>query len=96
MQLNPQEWDRYVVLAGNEAKAPNGLGCKDALEKLVGSSEYKKQSEGPEGGRALLIRRTIDAYRELARSHMVKEFPDLGPLIEEVARRKGEALRPQY
>lgn|GEM_PF-3733072 len=96
VELTPQEWDRYVVLAGNEAKSGDGLGCKDALEKLVASNLYQRQSDGPEGGKAMYIRYTINAYRELAEAQMLKEFPDLRELAQATRQEKAQALKPKY
>jgi hypothetical protein len=82
MELSMDEYDRYVSLAGNELKI-NGLGCRDALDRLVASGEYKKASnEGKENA----IRKIIGAYREMARATIIQEYPELKMLIKEKLR----------
>lgn len=99
IELTPHEYDRYVVLAGNEAKDPGtGLGFKDALAKLMETEEYKKQSDGIpdeqlEGGKQLMIRSYLRAYRELARQKLLEEASDLRELYRERMMDKAKALQ---
>lgn len=65
VQLSPKEYDRYVSLAGENLKAD--------LERLVNSPSYASQSDGPDGGKALLIRHTIYAHRQVARAKLMSE-----------------------
>jgi hypothetical protein len=96
VDLTPQEYSRYVELAGNAAKNPStGLGCKETLEKLVKSPDYKKASDGEEGGRALMIQATITAFRQLAGVKLQEEFADFQGLVINKAKERMEALQPK-
>lgn len=95
IELNPDEYWRYTVLAGNEAKNPaTGQGLKDALTELIKSPEYKRMSDGPDGGKSYIIRRYVQEYRELARAQMLEEFPELKDLILIKAQEKAQQLQP--
>lgn len=89
----PKAYDRYVELAGNGAKSVAwGMGAKDLLNAIVTgkhplSAVYQLKSDGPEGGKDVFVRDTINQYRELARKQLLKEFPDLGA---EVATKKAK------
>lgn len=93
--LEPDEYARYVKLA-----AGHGLGSrvpllKDRLTALIGSDTYQRQSEGPDGGKALLIRDTIYAYRNAAQAKLIAESPELRAQLLAKTRQRGAALRPQ-
>lgn len=79
----PKAYSRYVELAGNELKHPAwNLGAKDFLNAVVTgkhpmSAVYQLRSDGPDGGKDVFIRDTISKYRDMARTQLLKEFPDL-------------------
>ncbi len=83
LEQYPQAYSRYVQLAGNEAKHPGwNLGAKDYLNAVVAgkhpmSSVYRLYSDGPDGGKAAFVRKTLDEYRDLAKEQVIKEFPEL-------------------
>ena len=90
--LTPQEHDRLVVLAGNEAKDPeSGVGLRDALSALIETEAYKKESDGPSGGRAWLVREVIQQYQALARAQLIAERERLQRALQDEARRLNEA-----
>jgi len=84
--LDPQEYDAYVVLQGAKPII-GGLTLKEQLAKTMQSDLYKRASGGPEGGKSVLLRQWINAYREQARDildhpeksrhYLDTEFPDL-------------------
>jgi hypothetical protein len=90
----PAAYSRYVELAGNGLKHPAWkLGAKDLLNQVVSgqhplSAVYRLRSDGPEGGKDFFIRDTVSKYRELARTQLLKEYPDLA---EEVRDKKAHA-----
>jgi len=91
--LTPQEYSRFVELAGNELKDPaTGLGCLEYLNKLVKSPEFKAMSDGPDGMKAKTIKNVIESYREMARERMLEEFPELHRLVVEYMFEKQRAL----
>lgn len=95
VELSPHEYSRYVELAGNAAKGNQNRGLKDELARLFKSSTYLKQTDGPDGGKALMVRETISAYRGLARNMMIKEFPELEQLVKQKLTEKKELLTPR-
>lgn len=96
VELTPQEYNRFVELAGRDAKAPNGLGAKEAIEEMVKSPNYERQSDGPDGGKALMLKTQILLYRELARKMMIQELPDLEAKARGKLEKKQANLMPDY
>jgi hypothetical protein len=98
LRQRPDIYERYVELAGNELKHPAWrLGAKDYLNAVVSgnhpmSAVYRLRSDGPDGGKDVFIRETIQQYRELARRQLLKEYPDLA-LDVSVKREHQRALR---
>lgn len=89
VELQPDEYSDYAALSGNDLKNPeNGLGLADYLDALVEgrlpeSAEYAALSDGPDGGKALVIRDAVLRYREAARGALVAKHPRLRELIQE-------------
>lgn len=81
IELTPDQYDRYVVLAGNEYKVPhaNGkeLGLKDYLKATMNGDMYQSATTGPDGGRAVIIKSTVNAFRDGAKNQLFNEFPEL-------------------
>jgi len=79
IELNAEEYDRYVVLAGGEFKDPSsGYGLRKYLEhKVIPSPEYENATDGPDGGRSVMIRSVINMFRMGAKDQLLKEFPGL-------------------
>jgi len=97
VELAPEQYDRYLVLAGNEAKHPRtNLGLKETLEQLIESPEYQRQSDGPDGGKASMILTHVYAFRAMARDMLLEEFPELRTLVEGAIEEKAAALQPAY
>lgn len=83
VDLTPQEYSRYVELAGSAAISPEtGHGAKAAIEHLITTPQYQSASDGPDGMKAVAIQQVIAAYRELAKGQMRREFPELAGLID--------------
>lgn len=96
VELTPEEYNRYVQLAGNEAKGPDGMGCKDSLEAMLNNVNYQRQSDGPDGGKALMLKSKILNYRELARLMMIEESPELAERVRGKQAEKRESLMPNF
>lgn len=95
VELLPEEYGRYVELAGNAFKNPQtGLGLKETLEQLLDDPNYQRQSDGPEGGKALIIRNLVLAFRQAAQAQLIEEFPALRLAIEEQTMERGRQLAP--
>lgn len=84
--LTPQEYDAFVVLQGSKPIIGD-ITLKDRLADLMKSDLYKRSSDGPDGGKAVLIRQWVSAYRdmakhvlddkELSQQYLQQDFPEL-------------------
>jgi hypothetical protein len=98
LQKDPAIYSRYVELAGNGYKDPAwGLGAKDLLNQVVSgnhplSSIYNMKSDGPDGGKADMIRSLMNQYRDGAKRQLLQEYPKLQEEVTQKAQDK-QALR---
>lgn len=95
VNLSVQEYHQWSVLAGNDYK-DNGKGMFDYLNDLVSgsshdSANFNKMTDGPDGGKALVIRDTVQAYRQAAWADMIynRKSPNYNPAL---AKRVSDAL----
>ena len=85
IEISRQQHDRLIVLERNEVK----IGGKNLKQRLAHVMEnylpYKRaaKDDGPEGVRAMIIRKQIDKYRTAAKKVLLKEFPELRDKIKE-------------
>ncbi len=94
VELTPEEYDRYVFLAG-QGITIKGRSLKQHLEeKVIASKAYQsdRASKGPDGARALLIRNIIGKFRDAAKIQLLKEYPDLANSLGEARIEKRKAL----
>jgi hypothetical protein len=97
VQMTPEEYDRYVVLQGNELKSSqSGMGLRDTLDNMVSMPDYLRQAPGPDGGRALMIKQQVHAFREQAKAQMLMEFPDLMGAVQTHEVERQQARQPLY
>ncbi|KKL12179.1 hypothetical protein LCGC14_2538370, partial [marine sediment metagenome] len=77
VELTPQEYEEYSRLAGQSA-------LKE-LTKLMKRSDYKTASDGPDGLKALAIKKVFAATRAEARGKILgnREFRDLRGRVED-------------
>jgi len=82
IELNADEYDRYVVLAGKELKMPytnlktgstKDLNLHKYLQGIMAGDMYQDASPGPDGGRAMLITTVVNAFRDGARATLLNE-----------------------
>ena len=98
VELSAEQYSRMLELAGQEIQIPfNGvpMNMKDAVDNLVSSPGYQRlveKSDGPEGLAAAQIKKVIGMYRERAKMELMKEYPDIGEKIDEIADRRSEGL----
>ncbi|WP_164855670.1 hypothetical protein [Bordetella avium] len=76
----PGAYSRFVELAGRGVKNTFGLSAKDYLDavvtgKHVMSAVYERLGDGPDGGKADFIRKTINDFRVLAKKQLLEEYP---------------------
>jgi hypothetical protein len=89
IELDAQQYDRYVLLySGIEAQT----SLKDQLRTMFNAREYKNASDGPEGGKALMIKSVFTAYRDMAQAQMLAEDDQLTNQITLAQEQKVEKL----
>lgn len=80
---DPALYSHYQALAGNELKhVAWGVGAKDLLNAIVSgehplSTVYNLKSDGPDGGKADMIKDILNQYRNQAKTQLLQENPDL-------------------
>lgn len=95
IDLNQEQYDRLVQLAGNEAKIFDGLGFKDYLTQWVQSPEYQELSEGGqdfEGSKQTEIRFVYQLAKQAASAQLMEEYPELKRQYEKNMLNRGAAL----
>lgn len=84
--LTPKQYEKLVIYSTD--------GLKKELEKLIGSPMYQAQSDGPDGGKALLINNLVSAFRERGRLKLIQEDQELQDALKEKEIEKIRALTP--
>ena len=93
VELSPQQYDRYVLLySGEGLKGTKGKTLKDALKEMFASSQYKRATDGPEGGKSLMIQSVFTAYRDAAKKQLISEDATLQAQIMTEEREKYRKL----
>lgn len=96
IDLNHEQYDRYVALAGNEAKVFHGKGFKDYLTEYVNTPQYQEATDdgnGYDGGKRLLIETLYASAKKAALYQMLDEFPDLKAKYTQNLKNRGSALK---
>lgn len=92
-------YSRYIQLQGNDLKHPAfGMGAKDLLNAIVSgkhdlSSAYESLTDGDEGGKERMLRQITTSYRQLARSQILQEFPDVAAEVQQELEERRRALQ---
>ena len=92
--LTPAEYDLYVRLAGNQLKL-QGQGLHDRLAELIQSPRYQDQTNGPDGGKAYMIRKTVQVYRQAAEARLSDPHGPTPELAALIRAREVERLHPR-
>ncbi|MDA8178290.1 MAG: hypothetical protein M0T69_01945 [Deltaproteobacteria bacterium] len=97
--LTPKEYDFLVRVAAGQKVVVDGTEyqvtdqtLKAALEEMIKTPEYKAATDGPDGGKALMIRARVTAYRDAAKAMLLDASPELTGLYEEKIQERAEAL----
>ena len=91
--LTPFQYATYVGLAGNDLKI-GGKGMKDTLAELIKTPEYQRQTDGPDGGKSLIVRDIVSKFRQAAQAEMI-EKPEIKQMLFEKLVGRAHALTPQ-
>lgn len=91
MSQHPQAYSRLLELSGHELKDPAwNMGLKDLLNSIVSgdhplSTVYSLKSDGPEGGKEVMIRDLISKYRDMAKKQVLDEYPEIAQEVGDKA-----------
>lgn len=91
IELTPQQRDRLIVLSAGDPSR-NGSDLRDALRKLMKTSQYKNADDGPDG-KQKLINKVITDRRRRGRKALLREDPELALAIREQRRQRTMAAR---
>ena len=92
VELMPEEYYRYVYLAGKGVQI-DGYSLKDYLENvLIPSDAYQSGTPGPDGMRALMLRKSVTMFRDKAKAQLFMENPALQTVIENTWRENAHKL----
>lgn len=77
IEMTPQQYERYLILSGNELKLPmlGDKGCKDFLNDLVSGKDPRSPMYDrlPTDAKAKQLRDFVDIYRDAAKRQMIEE-----------------------
>lgn len=96
-ELTPAQRDAAIVYMTQTAKDAHGRPLAEALEHLVGTEQYLKQSKGEIGGRATRIRETYSQFRDRAHAWLLDPktgSPTLKAQVLDAQSAKDNAKRP--
>jgi hypothetical protein len=91
IELTLEESDRLAVLTGKEIKW-DGLNLHAFLKYEMNTPSYKNETDGPDGGKALIIRGIIADFKAEALDQLKDEYPDLVKRIEKAEDEKERLL----
>jgi len=86
--LTPEQRDKLGVMTTQGVKI-GGRNLRDHLEWMMKGPAYAKMSDGPEGGKSLMIKQSVQAFRALAQERLKEKYPALGKLFIEKSKGKG-------
>jgi hypothetical protein len=93
VSLKPHEYDRWGELV--RTTKLGGKTLKEKLDALVESDHFQRQSVGPEGGQAMLLKQQVLIYRQVAKQKLFMENDrEILKRVENYYREKASKLRP--
>lgn len=92
VRLTPEQYDRLAVLTGQGI--PGEIPLREALGQEMQGTAYQEATDGPDGGKAVLIRGIVTAYKKLAVQQLREEYPDLDAAIESQITKRINARDP--
>jgi hypothetical protein len=69
VELTAEEYNRFLELSGKPAK--------DRLDQMVEEEFFQLLSDGPDGEKAAVIKKTISEFRAQAKAQLLDEFPEI-------------------
>ena len=95
IELTPQQYDRWIVIAGKEitkTRGGNKLNMHDFLEHMINSEMYSKwKGVGPDSKKAIYLKDMMNEFKGKALVQLKKEFPDLVTQLKEAEEKRKKA-----
>jgi len=97
VELTPAEYHQYVKLsAGLGIEEQTGSkSLKHALISMMKDPFYQQQTGGPDGGKALMIRQKVQAFRAIAKEELLIQNAELASLVQKAREVRARNLTPQ-
>jgi hypothetical protein len=100
VKMDPWEYERFQELAGNGVKDPStGMGLYDTMDAFARGTHptlqrmWDNATDGPEGGKAAVLKNTMEAFRNIAWATLLQERPELKARYEARLTEQGQALQ---
>jgi len=77
IKLNTKQYDSYIRFYAGENNSFVKMPLKSKLRETFSTDMYRSATDGPEGGKSVIIRSIFDGYREAAKAQMLKTDPNL-------------------
>ena len=81
VRLSDTERSRLTEILTHDVKDSDGLTLHARLAALIATPEYTSQTDGRDGGKAYLVRKTFAAYLAEAEARFEQENPAIGETI---------------
>jgi len=100
IELDGEQYDKLILLAGKEIYLPykdpdtrQSKGDKnlhDFLKSVMMTDIYQEATDGPQGGKTMMIRNIVNVFNEAARQELKNEYPELRDKLIELEAKKIE------
>ena len=77
VELDAEQYDQYILYYAGEGLGRGIPRLKTALSNLIKSPGYRNATDGPDGGKSLLIRSVFANYRSAAQKKLFEENAEL-------------------
>jgi hypothetical protein len=95
VELDTKQYSRYVELARKESKI-GGDNFKSFMANMIQQDYYTRQSDGPDGGKAQLIREVAGDFNQQAKMDLLDEDKALAEKVRDRQEGRIKALTPKY
>jgi len=101
VELKPREYDRYAVLVGKGVKLPyynpatgktQDYNLRGFLAQMMKSDIYKMASDGPDGGKATIVLKIVNGFKQAAQQQLYIERPGLYEEVKYQKMREKQAM----
>jgi hypothetical protein len=76
------------LYSGKDNPGVKSVPLKAKLKEMFATPAYKRATDGPEGGKQVVINSIFQSYQKAARTQLAKEYPQLEADIKDVKAEK--------